>query len=106
MAIAALLNKLTTRNKIQTVVRVQGANYEFFLLYTELTPEQLRIELSRPLGAIRQAQSVTSRSESRGSVSSQGTSVVEELNKLADFLERGLLTRDEFEQMKTRLLAG
>jgi hypothetical protein len=105
MAIAALLNALTTRHKIQTVVRVQGANYEFFLLYTELTPEQLRIELSQPLGTIRQAQSAMSRSGNIGSVSPQGTSVVEELNKLADLLERGLLTRDEFEQMKARILA-
>jgi hypothetical protein len=52
MAIAAVLNGLTTRTSIKTVVRVQGTGCELFLFHTKATPEQLRIELSRPLGAI------------------------------------------------------
>ena len=46
MAIAAVLNAMTTRTAIKTVVRIQGTSCELFLLHTRLTPEQLRIELS------------------------------------------------------------
>jgi hypothetical protein len=55
MAIAAVLNTLTTRTSIKTVVRIQGTSCELFLLHTKFTPEQLRIAMSRPLGAIRSA---------------------------------------------------
>ena len=102
MAIATVLNGLTTRTSIKTVVRVQGAGCELFLLYTKATPEQLRIQLSRPLGAIRAARSAAAH-ENLGSVRS--TSLVDELAKLASMLESGLLTRDEFDRLKARLLA-
>ena len=51
MAIAAVLNTLTTRTSVKIVVRIQGTSCELFLLHTKLTPEQLRIAMSRPLGA-------------------------------------------------------
>lgn len=35
--------------KVLTEVRVQGSSCELFLLHTKLTPEQLRIAMSRPL---------------------------------------------------------
>jgi putative oligomerization/nucleic acid binding protein len=37
---------------------------------------------------------------------SEAVSVVAELKELASMLDAGLLTRDEFDQMKTRLLGG
>jgi len=55
MAIAAVLNGLTARTSIKTVVRIQGTGCELFLLYTKATPDQLRIEMSRTLGTIRSA---------------------------------------------------
>lgn len=55
MAIAAVLNALTARTAITTIIRVQAGNCELFLLWTKTTPDQLRIELSKPLGAIRAA---------------------------------------------------
>jgi hypothetical protein len=55
MAIASVLNALTTRTSITTIVRVQGTNCELFLLSTRSSPAQLRIELSRALGTIRTA---------------------------------------------------
>ena len=39
---------MTTRTSVKTVVRIQGTGCELFLLHTRLTPEQLRIEMSRP----------------------------------------------------------
>jgi hypothetical protein len=106
IAIATVLNMLTTRTSITTILRIQGTDCELFLLHTKVTPEQLRIELSRPLGAIRSAR--TARSGPVGPIrddtSGAPSSPVEELAKLADMLQKGLLTREEFDQMKGRLL--
>jgi hypothetical protein len=100
MAVAAVLNALTTKTKITTVIRVRAAACELFLLWTQTPPEQLRIELSQPLGAIRAARAAAA-------VSPASTaSVVTELAKAAELLQAGLLTREEFDQLKARLLNG
>jgi hypothetical protein len=96
MAIAAALNALTTRTSIKTVLRIQAASCELFFLHTKLTPEQLRIQLSRPLGAIRAAQAVAQQAPH--------PSPIGELAKLASMLESGLLTRQEFDLLKAKLL--
>jgi hypothetical protein len=51
-AIAAVLNILTAQTAIKTIVRIQAAGCELFLLCTTTEPEALRIGLSRPLGAV------------------------------------------------------
>ena len=60
--------------------------------------------MSHPLGAIRSA-----RAAEVGGIRYQGPAVprspVEELAKLADMLEKGLLTREEFDLMKGELLS-
>ena len=98
MAIASVLNALTTRTSVTTIIRIQAASCELFLLWTQSTPEQLRMELSRPLGAIRAAKPAKSAKTS--------ASPVEELAKLADMLQAGLITREEFDQFKAKLLQG
>jgi hypothetical protein len=105
IAIAAVLNALTTRTSVKTIVRIQGNDCELFLLHTRLTPEQLRIQMSHPLGAIRSVKATKGTEESQHGVLMNSASPVEELSKLADMLERGLLTREEFELMKATLLA-
>jgi hypothetical protein len=105
MAVAALMNSLTTRTRIKTIVRMQASGAELFFLNTATQPEALRIQLSRALGAIREAQTVVH------SVSSQGqradsVSLVDELARLGQMLEAGLLTREEFNVLKRRLITG
>jgi len=102
-AIAAVLNTLTTRASIKTVVRIQGTSCELFLLNTRLTPEQLRIAMSRPLGAIRSARATQAAGVNQHAPVA-APSPVQELTKLADMLEKGLLTREEFDLMKAKLL--
>ena len=65
MAIAVVLNALTTRTSVQTVVRIQATGCELFLLHTRLTPEQLRIQMSPPLAAIRSARAAAAQDAER-----------------------------------------
>jgi hypothetical protein len=105
MAIAAVLNAITSQVRIKTVIRIQGAGYELFMLNTMVEPDALRIELSRPLVAIREAQEARSagRSADAGvTTAAMGT----ELHKLANLHERRLLSRDEFDQLKAKLIAS
>jgi hypothetical protein len=88
MAIAAVLNALTTRTSIKTVLRIQATGCELFLLHARLTPDRLRIELSRPLGAIRSARSAAVPAIIRPGPPGAPRSPVEELAKLADMLEK------------------
>jgi Short C-terminal domain len=103
MAVAAVLNAMTTRTSIKTIVRIQATGSELFLLHTKITPEQLRIQMSRTLGVIRAARAdETARPSPEARTVSP--SPVEELTKLADMLEKGLLTREEFDLMKAKIL--
>ena len=106
MAIATVMNALTTRTSIKTVVRVQGTSCELFLLHTSVTPEQLRIHLSHSLTAIRNARSAELSSTNQHRAAPEPTSPVEELSKLAGLLQSGLLSREEFDLLKTKLLHG
>lgn len=105
MAIATVLNALTTRSSITTIVRIQGTGCELFLLDTRLTPGQLRIEMSHPLGAIRSARAAKTAGGTGRKALPMSPSAVAELTKLADMLEKGLLTREEFDLMKAKLLS-
>src|SRR5580693_435041 len=102
MAIGNVLNGLTSRTSIETVVRIQGTNCELFLLHTRVTPNRLRMDLSRALGVIRAAQA----KGAAGASSARSVPPVEELARLADMLEKGLLTREEFDLMKAKFLAS
>jgi hypothetical protein len=64
----------------------------------------MRIEMSRPLGAIRSARVMPAPAKTEPEPSGAVRSPVDELAKLADMLERGLLTREEFDLMKARVL--
>jgi hypothetical protein len=77
---------------------VQGSDCELFLLSTKAEPKALRIQLSSSLGAIRIARSARSDIRPRAPL-------VEELSKLAAMLDSGLLTRNEFDQLKKKLIA-
>ncbi|MDA8322600.1 MAG: SHOCT domain-containing protein [Actinomycetota bacterium] len=96
IAIAAVLNALTTRTTIKTMLRIQAADCELFLMSSEIEPQPLRIALSRPIARIRQHQHPR---PAGPAVQAAG------LHQLADLLDRGLLTREEFDKIKARLLS-
>jgi hypothetical protein len=90
--------------KIKTAIRVQAARCELFFLHARTEPDALRIELSPGFGAIRDAQA-TRAQLAEPTNTKRPASPVEELTKLAGMLDRGLLTREEFDHLKSRLLA-
>jgi hypothetical protein len=104
MAVAAVLNAVTTKVRVKTVIRIQAVSCEMFMLHTDLTPDALRIRLSEPLGLIRASQSA--RFPDAVGPAGGSAAVVEQLGRLAQMLEAGLLTRDEFDRLKSELLAG
>ena len=106
MAIAAVLNAMTTRTSITTVVRIQATDCELFLLHTKLTPDRLRIEMSRTLSVIRAARAGEAAARPSSETRPVSPSPVEELTKLADMLEKGLLTREEFDLMKAKIVGS
>jgi hypothetical protein len=85
-----------TDTKIQTILKVRTPGGELFFLNNKILPDALRIALSQPLSAIRDA---------RGGQATQAKGMVAELKELAGMLEKGLITREEFERLKARLLA-
>ena len=93
-----------TDTKIQTIVRIQAADSELHFLCTTTTPDALRVQLSRPLGAIRAERAGQPPAGARQAP--DAAAAVGELSRLASLLEAGLLTREEFDQLKAQLLAG
>lgn len=89
--------------RIKTFVQIQTADSELFFLHTALPPEDLRVHLSRGIGAVRQARAAaTSPADSERQPGP--ASPTDDLSKLAGLLDSGLLTREEFDQLKARLL--
>jgi hypothetical protein len=93
-----------TDTKIQTIIRVQVPGGELHFLCTTAMPDAVRVQLSRPLGAIREARA--SKESLTTPHSERAAAAVGELSRLASLLETGLLTREEFDRLKTQLLAG
>lgn len=90
-------------DKIETVVRIRGRDAEFYFLSTAKRPDALRIELSEPLRAIGRARAAPA-SDRREPPQPDAESVPDQLNRLASLLEQNLISRDEFELLKAKLI--
>lgn len=102
-AISAVLKHLGTRTKIKTILFIQATGSELFFLNTRTEPSQLRIDLSRPLGEIRSVLS-SSADDEKVSQDPKASLAINELYKAASLLDRGLITREDFNQLKSRLI--
>ena len=91
-----------SETKVQTIVRINTADSELFFLSSQKQPGALRIELSVALKAIRDARTAASRDDSE---TAAPESITDQLTRLASMLEAGLLTRQEFDHLKARLIA-
>jgi hypothetical protein len=97
MIVASVLNALTTRTKIHTVIRYTAVDAEAFFFYSKATPGDLRIKLSEVLSKIRRPVQ-----QEQGT----GTSTVSELERLVTLHREGALTDEEFGALKKKLIFG
>lgn len=87
--------------RIETILRIQAPDYELFFESAVTLPDALRIKLSRPLAAIRDAHDARPPQPQPG----RAAAATSELTRLASLLDAGLLTREEFDRLKAQLLA-
>lgn len=90
--------------KVRTILRVRSRDSEFFFSKAGNTTEALRIELSQPLLAIGQARSA-GRPAPADPAPPVPATIPDQLGKLASLLADGVLTREEFEHLKAKVIA-
>lgn len=96
-AASMALNKVTSKSEIQTTLQLLTTGGEI-LLYTNLaTPDQLEMMFSEARTRIRSA-------TTQRMTPSSSSSVADELLKLSSLRESGILSDDEFQAAKARLL--
>ncbi|HWN74077.1 MAG TPA: SHOCT domain-containing protein [Solirubrobacterales bacterium] len=94
-SVAGLLNAMTTKHRVETLVGLQTDRGEMVFLCTTVEPPSLELELSRVRSLLRKQPDNPHKQEA---------GVAEELSRLADLVERGFLDREEFNRAKDRLL--
>jgi hypothetical protein len=103
MLIATALNMLTTRTRVATVICLQTRTAELFFHNGSEPPDVTRIRLSPVFSVLRQQQSAPATPPILDA-NTTGGSVVDQLAKLAELLDKGLITPEEFATLKSDLL--
>ncbi|MET3808616.1 hypothetical protein ABIB25_005646 [Nakamurella sp. UYEF19] len=98
IAIASVLNRLTTKSSIISVLKIADDGHEGFFLHTEQTPVQLRQQLSPVFVRLRQ--------QERQLSSAGPDDFIGRLERLVAMHRAGALTDTEFATAKTALLQG
>ena len=91
-------------SKIETTVRIRGKDAELYFLSTEKRADPLRIELSGALRAIESAHA-SEAGDADEPAAPALEAVPDRLTQLASLLQQGLITREEFEHLKAKLIA-
>jgi hypothetical protein len=103
MAIAGILNALTTRTHALSVIAVLSAEYEGFFLCQDLAPDELRRGLAPVFLRARQLSQASP--PDQGPMPSAGPSdIVATLERLSTLHQAGALTDDEFQRAKAQAL--
>jgi hypothetical protein len=89
--------------KIETTVRIRVPDAELYFLSTVKTADAVRIEMSGALRAIEGARAGHPGDPDVPAAQTPAT-VPDRLTQLATLLQQGLITRDEFEHLKVKLI--
>lgn len=100
MITSAVLNSLTTKTSITTVIRITVKAAEFVVVCRSKTPDQLSMEMSPVLGRIR------AREAAQRAVAYAPPDLTVQLAGLAQLHHSGALSDAEFAAAKARLLTG
>lgn len=103
MAIASVLNALTTRTQVISVIAVLSAEYEGFFLCQQHSPDELRHYLAPVFLRARQLGQRSSDYE-QGQSPIGAADFVATLERLASLHQAGVLTDEEFRQAKAQAL--
>lgn len=96
MLAASVLNSLTTRTDIDTVVALSDASQELYFHYDKETPDSLRMRLASVFVKLRSDSASSSKAE---------PNLVTDLSRLVELRDSGALSEEEFAAAKQRLLA-
>jgi hypothetical protein len=99
-AASMALNKITSKSEIQTMLRLVTRNGEVVLYTNQATPDQIEIAFSEARMRIRNAANTPAAVNNQ----SNSISVADELTKLSALRDSGVLTEEEFQRAKSRLL--
>jgi len=104
MAIAGLLNAITTRTTVTTIVQLITTDAELYLHNSHISPDKLEMSLSPVMGILRR---INREKEAvpQALPPIAGPGAVMELKHLADMLAQDLITREEFDELKAGVLA-
>lgn len=102
MAIAALLNSLTTKTSVHTTIRFEAEDAEVFFFTDQALPAALDMRFAEIRAKIKRTVRQTAKPEQ----SLAGSDTADRLLRLGEMLEKGQLTEEEFALAKARLLAG
>jgi hypothetical protein len=90
--------------KIETTVRIRMKDAELYFLSTDKRVDAVRIEMSAPLRAIDGAHA--RHPDHADELADQAPeSIPDRLTQLASLLQQGLITHQEFEHLKAKLIA-
>ncbi len=92
MAVAAILNGLTTKNSVNTIVQIVAQSSSLILHNNKYTPHDIEMAVATLKARITQA-----RAEPQ-------TDPVEQLQKLAQLKDAGVVTDEEFQAAKAKLM--
>ena len=95
-----MLDALTSKSTSDTVLRLQKPSAELYLFHDALAPQALRVALAPVFDRLRQTEA-----PSTSQVGEADDDVIDRLGKLADLLDRGAITHDEFDELKAKLLS-
>jgi hypothetical protein len=97
MIAASVLNSLTSRSEIQTIIRYEAVDLEAFFFYSKATPDKLRIELSEAVSRVAHHTEV--------STTTQQDDPIADLERLSRLHNAGTLSDEEFSLLKAKLIA-
>ena len=98
IAIASVLNAITTKTEVHTVIRLTALNSELFFHWGGAPPEELRIRLSPAIGRVESFRRAASKS------SPPSRDPLERLKELGALRDSGVLSAEEFDEAKRRVL--
>jgi hypothetical protein len=105
MVVASVLNALTTKTKVNSLVRISGRDGETVLHVANQMPATLRSWFAPAVNAVSAANSPTTRHD-QGMIRPEQDDVVAKLERLAALHDAGHLTDDEFGAAKAALLGS